>query len=639
MPSPNSPGDDFFNDLSQQPSNDSGNSLRPNNERSNSIEGGQDNDANPKAKRIACVLCRKRKLRCDGSRPSCGTCKRLSHDCAYDEVRKKSGPKRGYVKQLEARLHQVEDLLKNQHAPDPVEKDPARDYTRGLNFQSTTTAAPDSSMSYPTLEPPLGTQGGVTPRDSFSIPGSDVVDAGPSAEQQHFEIIGLGLEEPLPPQDTINDLHRIFFEKIHPSAPMIHRPRYLAAMSLSPLMRPPVSLRYMVWCLAASVSDKYAALEEHFYQRARKYMEIDEMRGHGENIITVAHCQAWVLISLYEFKLMYFPRAWMSTGRAVRLAQMMGLHRLDGPGLDVKQCLPPPRDWTEREERRRTFWMCFCEDRYASIGTGWPMTLEEKDIKSNLPSSDENFDKSKPVPTASLEDTLKTGGATSMSAFGGVVLMACLFGRNLTHLHRPTPDDHDNDLNGEFWKRHRALEGILSDTALALSDSLRLPTALPDPNAIMLNMNLHTSIICLHQAAIFKADKHRLPAHIGSESRVRCVTAAAEIARIMRMLTHLDLSAMNPFISFCLYVAARVFVQYLKFRPKDQQMTSSLQFLLNSMQALKRKNPLTESFIVQLDLDLEGAGIDVGQRGVNFYKRNFQVSSILQIFGYCAWMD
>ena len=66
---------------------------------------------------------------------------------------------------------------------------------------------------------------------------------------------------------------------------------------------------------------------------------------------------------------------------------------------------------------------------------------------------------------------------------------------------------------------------------------------------------------------------------------------------------------MNPFISFCVYVAARVFVQYLKTRPNDQQMNSSLQFLLQAMQALRRKNPLTESFLVQLDLDLEGAGI------------------------------
>jgi hypothetical protein len=66
---------------------------------------------------------------------------------------------------------------------------------------------------------------------------------------------------------------------------------------------------------------------------------------------------------------------------------------------------------------------------------------------------------------------------------------------------------------------------------------------------------------------------------------------------------------MNPFISFCVYVAARVFVQYLKTRPKDQQMNSSLQFLLQAMQALRRKNPLTESFLVQLDLDLESAGV------------------------------
>lgn len=66
---------------------------------------------------------------------------------------------------------------------------------------------------------------------------------------------------------------------------------------------------------------------------------------------------------------------------------------------------------------------------------------------------------------------------------------------------------------------------------------------------------------------------------------------------------------MNPFISFCVYVAARVFVQYLKNRPGDGQMNNHLQFLLQAMQALKRKNPLTESFLVQLDLDLEGAGI------------------------------
>jgi hypothetical protein len=91
-----SPDETFFNDLSQQA------------QESNNANGQENQQDGPnKTKRIACVLCRKRKLRCDGTRPTCSTCKRLSHDCTYDEVRKKSGPKRGYVKLLEQRLREL----------------------------------------------------------------------------------------------------------------------------------------------------------------------------------------------------------------------------------------------------------------------------------------------------------------------------------------------------------------------------------------------------------------------------------------------------------------------------------------------------------------------------------------------------
>src|SRR4051812_8312464 len=52
----------------------------------------------------ACGVCRKQKLRCDGGSPACGRCARLGHQCMYDETRRKSGPRRGYVKGLETRL-------------------------------------------------------------------------------------------------------------------------------------------------------------------------------------------------------------------------------------------------------------------------------------------------------------------------------------------------------------------------------------------------------------------------------------------------------------------------------------------------------------------------------------------------------
>lgn len=68
---------------------------------------------------------------------------------------------------------------------------------------------------------------------------------------------------------------------------------------------------------------------------------------------------------------------------------------------------------------------------------------------------------------------------------------------------------------------------------------------------------------------------------------------------------------MNPFMSFCLYVAGRVFVQHLKKVPDDQEVRQSLEFLLAAMQAIQRKNPLTESFLVQLNVDIEGSGLNI----------------------------
>lgn len=625
-----SPGEDYFNDLSQQPSRaeDDGEPQR---------NGSQEETVNgqvPKPKRIACVLCRKRKLKCDGNKPSCGTCTRLQHDCSYDEVRRKSGPKRGYVKALEARLAQVETLLKTQDDPSPTST--TQKNGSGLKQANNVAHFGDISLGSSNVNTMAHVERTVNQMEvpaQAQFPHTALGSAangvnGTGEEQFPWEMIGLGLDEPLPTQDVVNELNQIYFEKIHPSLPMIHRPRYYAAMNLAPHMRPPVCLRYAMWANAAAVSDKYEQLQEHFYQRSRKYIQQDEMKGHGESMITVSHCQTWILLATYEFKLMYFPRAWMSAGRACRMTQMMGLHRLDGAGLDVKQCLPPPKDWTEKEERRRTFWMAFCVDRYSSIGTGWPMTLEEKDIMTTLPAEEEAYELNRASTSPTLAEAMGPSGAAKLTGFSGVILMACLFGRNLTHLHRPGPDDADDDLNGEFWKRHRILDNILLNTALALPMTLRLPSGLNDPNIVFLNMCIHTSTICLHQAAIFKADKNRMPVRISAESKVRCITAAAEIASIMRQICHMDLSAvstnnplaklantnmflqMNPFISFCLYVSARVFVQYLKSRPKDTQVRSSLQFLLQAMQAIKRRNPLTESFLVQLDVDLESAGID-----------------------------
>ncbi|RAL17233.1 putative C6 transcription factor Prf [Aspergillus homomorphus CBS 101889] len=553
----------------------------------------------PRPKRIACVLCRRRKLRCDGKRPSCGTCSRLGHECVFDEVRKKSGPKRGYVKQLEARLAQVENLLKNQKT------NPTPD--QGSSF---TGSVANPSTDIPDILAIINESSAFQQRhDRVPDPFSAQVfqHAGTTNTPNYgMEMISLGLEEPLPSQGIIDELNEIYFKKIHPGMPILHRPRLLAAMSLGPSTRPPLCLQYIMWSHAASISDKYSSLHSVFYERARKYAEADELRGLGEHAVSLGHCQAWVLICSYEFKMMFFPRAWLSSGKAARLAIMMGLNRVDGEGIDVKQTLTAAKDWSEKEERRRVFWMAYCADRFASIGTGWPVVFDDKDVLTKLPASEESFIKNQPEETISLEAAYLGEGMSTLSAFGGVSFMASIFGKNLAHLHRPNPHEDDHDLNGVYWQRHRSHDNILLHFSLTMPSHLRLSVGTTDPNVIFCSMAIHTATICLHQAAIYKAEKNKMPGPIATESKRRCILAAEQISNILRLSSHVDPSKMSVLTPFCVYVAARVFVQYLKFRPDDSAARSSLQFVFSALHLLKTKNPLAESFIFQLDLDTAG---------------------------------
>ncbi len=137
--------------------------------------------------------------------------------------------------------------------------------------------------------------------------------------------------------------------------------------------------------------------------------------------------------------------------------------------------------------------------------------------------------------------------AANLSPFSGVVVVASLFRRTLLHLHRPDVDDREDDLNGDFWKRHRIMDNILLNTSLYLPPHLRPPLLMNNSNTIFLNLSLHAATICLHQVAMFKAEKFGLPS-VSAESKVRCITAAAEVARVMRTVAHVDPTTVSAFL-------------------------------------------------------------------------------------------
>lgn len=256
---------------------------------------------------------------------------------------------------------------------------------------------------------------------------------------------------------------------------------------------------------------------------------------------------------------------------------------------------------------------------------------------TNLPSSDEAFSETlnEETPGMSFSEAMNPSNASRLSAFAGVAIVASLTSRNQEHLQRPSPKNDDHDLNGEFWKSHRTIDSILLNTSLCLPSHLRLPAGRSNPNKVFLNMSLQAGIICLHQAAIFKAEKLNLSGYIIARSRKRCLAAAAEICSIMKIIAHTDLTIVCPFLicarntstnydkfnvytPFCLYVSARIFAQVSKSCPEDDSARSSVRFLLSALVALKEAIPIAESYLIQLDI--EGSGLAALQDNVKSFS-------------------
>ncbi|KAK0737102.1 hypothetical protein B0T21DRAFT_157427 [Apiosordaria backusii] len=391
-------------------------------------------------------------------------------------------------------------------------------------------------------------------------------------------------------------------------------------------MRPPMCLQYAIWTMAANNHPKYGCYHEALYRRARQYLESDELKGHGEHFISVAHAQAWALIAADEARRMLFTRAALSSARCVRIVGMMGLHRLDSTVGDdehpIAPMIPPPKGWVELEERRRLFWGAFCIDSYAGISTGWPTLIDTNQVTTHLPASEDAFAKGQEEKSTSLQSPFN---GFDYSTYGGNVVICHIFNQIMKHAHCPMPTDRPDDLeSGPFWQRHRELDNLLSTAFMFLHDRLRLPRNISDPVAVQTNMNLHAAIICLHNTSYEKADKLKLPLPVKQDSRTRALMAAGEIVNILKLTHNMKTGYKSPLMALSLYCAASTYISVAK----DHQQSSSpsspsssasfmtsvntnLETLLKSMESISKLHYITRAYLNQILLDISRSGISL----------------------------
>lgn len=158
-------------------------------------------------------------------------------------------------------------------------------------------------------------------------------------------------------------------------------------------------------------------------------------------------------------------------------------------------------------------------------------------IATHLPSSEEAFNLGREETSCKLIDVFN---GASYSGFAASVLVCHMYKQIIHHVHVQRPDDRPEDVEyGGYWNRHRELDTLLSSTFMFLPEMFRLPKHIRDPVATQTNLNLHASVICLHNAACEQADKHKLPGHVKKVSEDRRLMAAQEVVNIVKLTSHL----------------------------------------------------------------------------------------------------
>ncbi|CAN9257035.1 unnamed protein product [Alternaria alternata] len=297
-----------------------------------------------------CKSCRKRKIKCNRTRPTCEACQVFNCPCIYDAVPKKRGPKTDVLEALLKRVDGLEKRLVSEgKSDDPTETDPASQD----NNTAVDTKPKDLASSQSPHEP--------SPRRSSAT----------NHANQLMSPIEPSIQSPTLAPDLLLDT---YFARIH------GKPYYILDESTTrqrlQANQLPGHLAYAIYAVSARYAPHFGGyssavrIGQEYARRARLELEIDEP--------SIETLQTLMLLSQASFQLGKGKKTFMLLNSAISMAFALDLHRELPTGMKVTPA--------EREGRRRLFWSCYLMDRFAATGSKRPSLIADESIVLRLPS-------------------------------------------------------------------------------------------------------------------------------------------------------------------------------------------------------------------------------------------------------------
>ncbi|KAJ5254790.1 hypothetical protein N7505_009941 [Penicillium chrysogenum] len=506
--------------------------------------------ASQPAGRLACDICRERKVRCDRGDPKCGRCARLGYDCSYQGRKRHRAAQADMPRQLcelQTRLAHAEALLRT--TPSPA-------------FTPTTTRqiSPYVDLSWPLVTPSdrpgdherlmQRLQSHVTPPIDRAFEGLDMLANLTEDIPDFWGVMDPALTPdalPLLPGDTPQLPTPFDTGYLHTANSNLVPPTFENSLFSTHELEEPISpsdLAVLYLALVGSmIAPEYAHLQSRCYSDARKYIELCERDDDETNIMSLNAFQALLFIIRYELTKKHFVRAWMTLGRAVTLAQILNLHHIDGVDATRHQRTGSPknaietgyvsdiRDPASMEEIRRSFWSLYIFESYGSVRTDRPCTLEEDTLCIYLPSPGELKESFLPTPMPFISESTKLTGVGYLTSYAAVTIMVKLARLCFEHVSILSRSASDSG----FWDRHYRLVKTINDYTAIFQRYLTAKAVREDPLAFSLHLNLCATHISLHEAAIRKVEEQDLPKLVAAESRKCSAAAAFKILGAIRM--------------------------------------------------------------------------------------------------------
>ncbi|KAJ7063614.1 hypothetical protein C8F01DRAFT_1133708 [Mycena amicta] len=605
----------------------------------------------------ACLCCRRRKLKCDGTRPVCTQCIKMNREaeCEYDDKKQKSRTQKLKEKlsMLEQQLHKLE----SEHGGSMSPPDSGSDSSSLLGLPDISGPVSLSPTMFPVLDSDVLGSSFDNLFDSYNAwsgsSGSSLYGGGNSGYgTPSLERAGSAL---LPDDDADHTLHPFLemspFSSLPSTSEFPYMPRWnpqeplpyenkkilldiffahrhqcwfdgsVERFSLSNDVHlfgfePHPALMNAVFLLACHFarSPYCTEIEPVFFSRTLH--EITVALDNSDRLVDVV--QASCLLAVYLYFNCRALEGYCHSFSAARLAVGLGMHQIkrllpldDMGGSATEEItpipIPPPRDRAEVADRISAFWQVFVVDRCWSVASGLPVALPDGDcpqVRITTPWPSPSLDPDVGIGLLSGEKRASTISElfehqSLISLESDALYMPALRAKAAALYERTYRLASASKKNDAYWADHHSAELALQRFSLNLPafvgyEAWRTMAPLIDVDLFAVHTMMHVSTLHLYKDSP------------GPET----FQAGNSVLAFIRQLNDGDYEYLDPILSSCWATTARMYVQMMSVA--GQQIESAtmydiavieqeLEVILNAMKTLSAFFPLSGDHAMKIE--------------------------------------